>query len=319
LCSWIEEQFYDFDGDLHDSLIDWLNHIQDNEILSFIYNKITPLFKKNLRNENYIYYDEDEDEGKSPLIYGQFELLDLEPEFFAEQWSFMDMEDFQTVNRSDLWGYNPRSSWCQIITRGQRLARYISTEIVRKKELSERIQVMTHCIKIALTFLENDNYNGVMWFWEGIQNPSVKRLVKTMSSLPDQAREIINYFDEKLCGDAKYQLLNNSMNNGLNQNRPVIPWIKLIQSCFDELETTQSDFILTPEHEQPLINLQKMWHLTQQLRSLNYYQLSVKHYIYENKSINRDVIRHYFQNLQVLSDDTLMLYSYLCEQKSPDE
>jgi len=310
---WLEEQLYDFDGDLRDCLLDWLFGIQDVKIRRYIYMKIQPLFKRNLRNENYIYYDEDEDEGKVPLTYGEFGLLDLESEFFAEQFSFMDMEDFQKINRRDLWQYNPRSSWAQLYIRGERFSQFIASEIVRKKDLNERVRVMTHCIKIALTFLENDNYNGVMWFWEGIQNPAIKRLEKTKSHLPSQAQEIINYFDAKLCGDSKFQLLKTAMQNGLTEKRPVIPWIKLIQTSFDELESSQSDFVFVSERELPLLNIQKMWVLTQQLRFLYNYQLSAKHFLTENKSINREAIRLYIQNLPVLTNETLMNYSHLCE------
>jgi len=246
--------------------------------------------------EFYIYnYDITENTEKEELN-SDFSLLDTDPEELAIQWSFGDMKLFTMMSEMELLTFQENSYYSKIINRGKKFSRWLASELIIEENLEKRVRILSHFISLAINLLDYDNYNGLMWFWEGYSSLTVKDLINPLlSKLPDKVLDAIKSLEQKLSFD-NHMLVRTSEEAGLKQNRPVIPWLKPLRDQIEKIEEIEDDFILHPTSNTPMINFGKLWKLNDQINLFRECNDMAKLFIIDNKNPSAKRYEEFFQN-----------------------
>jgi len=171
-------------------------------------------------------------------------VLDIPADSFADQWTIMDMKQLKMVTLYDI---SRCLNWLNLIKRADELSAWVASQIVLESNITKRASIISLMIKIALRFLELNNFNGLMSILQGLKDPSITRLKATRHTLQTveyRALESWIQFEERLCSDTRYTVLRESIVSQIATHQNVIPWIKLLNKDVNEIERLYSDYVL---------------------------------------------------------------------------
>jgi len=174
---------------------------------------------------------------------------------------------------------------------------------------------MRRFVMVALRFLENNNFNGLMCVWGGLNTVSVHRLTKTKKRLPKQVIDIWNSLEVKLSEEHNFGGVRAAARKKLQSGEPLVPWFELINKSRNSTSEYE-DYLPTLSPSDPkLLNFSKIYLLGEQILNFEKYKKSmeiVDLYYDEDNKID-SVIRSYLEHLPTYSDEVLWKMSCRCE------
>jgi len=246
---------------------------------------------------------------KKKLVLGRFGFLDLKIEQVADQWTLLDMRNFMQIKTEDF--LVPSEPWNQMLLRANLFTRWVTSEIVQVEDISQRAEIFRRFILVALRFLENNNFNGLMCVWGGLTSVSVHRLTKTAKKLPRREQEIYHSLEQKLVGAGMFSQLRQAISKKFEEGDPVVPWFELINRL--RLQACESpDYV---DAEKRYINFAKIQLLGEQVLHLIKQQAlisTIALFHDEDNKIDK-IIRSYLEHLPTFSDEVLWRFSCRCE------
>jgi len=106
-----------------------------------------------------------------------------------------------------------------MLKRGALLSRWVASEVVQNVQTSKRVEVMRRFVNVIIRFLENNNFNGAMCIWGGLNTVSVHRLTKTKKKLSKQILEIWNALEKKFSEENNFGAVRKSCKEKTSQWR----------------------------------------------------------------------------------------------------
>jgi len=187
--------------------------------------------------------------------------------------------------------------------------------------MNKRIETYKRFVQVALIFLENNNFNGLMTLWGGLNMGCVARLAKTKKKLPSQTHQILSSLSEKLSERGNFALLRKVMDKQIQAKEPLIPWFELMNK-YRNWTALYSNFMDTvKDGTQPILNFSKMTMIgDQMLEFLAIQKINANvdlNFVDESKT--DIIIRGYFEHLPTYDDKVLEKFSYQCEPDRPPE
>eukprot|EP01127_Copromyxa_protea_P000927 TRINITY_DN1083_c0_g1_i1.p1 TRINITY_DN1083_c0_g1~~TRINITY_DN1083_c0_g1_i1.p1 ORF type:complete len:922 (-),score=109.22 TRINITY_DN1083_c0_g1_i1:86-2851(-) len=249
LSAWFEVQMSDFlEGPIVQKLEDFIQQMPSafarpikSKISSILSNKPPPslyLFKPSTPAH------------KATLSLGKFGLFDMKPEQVADQWTLLDMRDFLKIKPIEF--LYPGEHWNAMLQRSTMLSRWVASEVVQVPNVSRRAEVVERFLEIALRFLENKNFNGLMSVWGGLNSLSVHRLSKTHKKISRKHSEIRDALGAKLSEEYNFFQLRKAMEKLRMKKEPVVPWFELINK-FRNWSDQYPDYVDTTVDAEPTI------------------------------------------------------------------
>jgi len=249
-------------------------------------------------------------ESKKKLVLGKFGLLDLKIEQIADNWTLLDMRNFMQIKPEDF--LCPSEAWNTMLQRSVLFTRWVTSEIVQIEDLSQRVEILRRFINIAMKFLENNNFNGLMCVWGGINTVAVYRLTKTAKKLPRKEQEIYHSLEKKLDGGSLFFQLRQAISNNLTSGEPTVPWFELINKLRNQAD--QYPDYVDPENH--FVNFSKMQLLGEQILTFQKQQAMLSTVsLYHDENVIDKTIRSYLEHLPTFSDDVLWRFSCRCESE----
>jgi len=174
---------------------------------------------------------------------------------------------------------------------------------------------MRRFITVIMRFLENNNFNGAMCIWGGLNTYSVLRLSKTKKRLPKQTSEIWAALESKLSEENNFVKVRKASKNKLANGEPVVPWFELINKARNSA-CEYDDFLPTLSPSDPhLLNFSKMQLLGEQIISFEKFKQSIENIDLFHEDDNKvdSIIRTYLEHLPTYPDEVLYKMSCRCE------
>uniref|UniRef100_A0A7S3D2F8 Uncharacterized protein n=1 Tax=Palpitomonas bilix TaxID=652834 RepID=A0A7S3D2F8_9EUKA len=139
-----------------------------------------------------------EAENKVPILPTQSDwtLVDIDPIEVARQLCLMDQELYTAIHPKELlnqaWSKkmkNERSpNVLRLIERFNMLSGFVTTEIVKRPQIGDRVRMISWFINIASRLLEFNNFNSAMAIIAGFSASPVYRLKKTWADVQKQKK-----------------------------------------------------------------------------------------------------------------------------------
>lgn len=210
---------------------------------------------------------------------------------------------------------NSCPNWDKMLRRGALLSRWVASEIVQNVQTNKRVEVMRRFINVIMRFLENNNFNGAMCIWGGLNTVSVHRLSKTKKRLPKQTAEIWSLLEKKLSEENNFGAVRKAAKNKLSNNEPVVPWFELINKARNSA-CEYGDYLPTSSPtDQPLLNFSKIKVIGEQIMSFEKFKQSIENVDLYHEDDNKvdSIIRTYLEHLPTYPDEVLWKMSCRCE------
>eukprot|EP01130_Rhizamoeba_saxonica_P017204 TRINITY_DN8238_c0_g1_i1.p1 TRINITY_DN8238_c0_g1~~TRINITY_DN8238_c0_g1_i1.p1 ORF type:complete len:835 (-),score=187.36 TRINITY_DN8238_c0_g1_i1:56-2560(-) len=309
LSGWFERKFEDFKGETFDVLNSWIRNDIDHSYSSLLKGKIEQVRKTPPPNQ-YLIHPMSAREAKYRT--GKFGFKDLKASQIAEQWSLLDMQNFMDISTQSF--ITDDDAWNLMLKRSAMFTRWVASEIVDNIQMKNRVIAMKKFIQVALKFIENNNFNGLMCVWGGLNMVSVSRLSKTKKKLPKSILNTWETLEEKLSESNNFGNLRRAMEKKLKGNIPFIPWFELIVKLRNWVQN-YADVIENVDSTQPFLNFSKISILGNQIIDfVNYKKNNMCIYTdLDERYPSGKTIRTWMEHLPTYSDDMLWQLSHQCE------
>jgi len=256
---------------------------------------------------------------------GKFGFMDLPIAMIAEQWTLMDCKNFLEINRSEFFdSKSERPCWKQMMSRAVLLSQWVASEVVQIVDINLRAKYFSRFTKLALKFLELNNFNGLMCVWGGLNTGPLNRLIKTKKKMSTKTQELWSALEFRLSERDDFGQLRGIIARQFKKCEPLVPWFELIDK-HRNFTDQYDDIIRVPKDHNLYINFTKLYTLGEQLLTLEGYQkviASVQLNLVSKKPRAEQfvsTIQNYLRHLPTFSEETLWKFSLQCEPTNPSK
>jgi len=195
LKHWIEKRYIDFINDpaLMKNFVNFVNIKMSADLSEAASQLKLSLEQKKYRGDSVrMTVDIDFKNIPKPIIPKRlpydpkFSLLDWDSEEIARQLTIMDYAFLKKIEYSELFNISWKSTdkvqkapnILSSIHNFNRLSLWFMTEIVKQRDTQQRVNILTHVIKIGMAFYDLHNFNGLMQIFACLTLGPVTRLKK---------------------------------------------------------------------------------------------------------------------------------------------
>lgn len=315
LKTWIDDHYDDIDSHTAQLLKDFLNDISKEfpgaqSIIKTLDNGKT--------KENIVFSQ------KSPKPYipmnikTTMTILDIHPEEIARQLTIMDSSLFKKIKLKEFlnlgWTKEDKKirspGILTMINSFNHISNWVSTEIIRFKDMKQRALAIIRFIVAAQKCYELNNFNGIMEIVASLQNSAIHRLYNTWEMIPLKIMEIYQNLSLLMNGNAGEGNFKDYRDTLKNAVPPVVPYLGLYLTDLTFLNDGNPDFL---DENKKMINFSKLTKIAGVLRNISIYQQDS--YCLETV----EVIQEYIKTYPVISEDEQYKESILLEKKIPKE
>jgi len=296
LCTWLEVHFYDFlaDRSLGQQLINFIeSNITSEGSCSTGFNRIKDLITSKLNTKP------PEPDLLAPVsrlppcpVAGHFDLYDLSSVEVARQFTLKHLGMFKKIAIQEFLSQN----WSKVdaapgiveyMKEFNRCSYWVSTYCTTPSTASERCEIITKFIHIALACVELQNYHTAMAIISGLNNTAVTRLKMSWG--------LVSTEDIKRFGDLVELMSSNSnwsnyRNVLCKASPPLLPYLGLFLDDLTFLE--DGDFVGVHN----LINFKKWSTNSCIFQNIQKFQSSVYHLVIDKE------IKKYLKHLTVIGN-----------------
>uniref|UniRef100_A0A6B2L1S2 Ras-GEF domain-containing protein n=1 Tax=Arcella intermedia TaxID=1963864 RepID=A0A6B2L1S2_9EUKA len=310
LSGWFEVQYSDFKDTTLELLESFVREIP-SEYSKPLVAKIQNVIKSKPAPSIYLF--EASKEGKAKFEPGTFGFLDLKAIQVADQWTILDIKNFLQIDRDEYLRIQSDSNWDRMLKRAAVFSRWVASEIVQNVKTSKRVETIKRFVLIAMHFLENNNMNGLMCVWGGLNTISVLRLKKTKKRLPSQILDLWAVLEEKLSEKNNFGRLRKVTKKKMLSGEPVVPWFELVNKARNS--SAEYDDYISTSTDPKIINFSKVYILGEQILNFEKYKKNLEKVdlFYESNNKTDQNIRTYLEHLPTYPDDVLWKMSSICE------
>jgi len=226
------------------------------------------------------------------------------------------MRNFLAIKREEYSQSDSRCiNWDAMLRRAAMFSRWVASEIVQTVPTQKRIEVIRRFVMMAMRFLENNNFNGLMCVWGGLNTISVYRLTKTRKKLPKQIADIWNALEVKLSEERNFGRIRKVIKSKVQNGEPVVPWFELINKLRNWASQHDDYLQQSSKHGPKLLNFGKIYSVGEQIITFeNYKKLLENVDLFYSESNKTDkMIQTYLEHLPTYPDDILWKMSVKCE------
>jgi len=203
---------------------------------------------------------------------GKFGFSDLPVDLIAEQWTILDFKNLMEISRSEFFDiHSPRPNWSRMLQRSVLLSQWVASEIVQTIDINDRAKMFSRFTKLALKFLEVNNFNGLMCVWGGLNTGPLNRLRKTKKRMSQKYKDLWSALEFRLSERDDFGQLRGIIFKKSSKIEPLVPWFELVDKHRNYTDQ-YDDIIKVPKDPNIFINFIKLHSLGEQLLALEGYQ-----------------------------------------------
>eukprot|EP01104_Vermistella_antarctica_P017230 TRINITY_DN6077_c0_g1_i1.p1 TRINITY_DN6077_c0_g1~~TRINITY_DN6077_c0_g1_i1.p1 ORF type:complete len:1047 (-),score=221.38 TRINITY_DN6077_c0_g1_i1:47-3187(-) len=240
---------------------------------------------------------------KTVLKAEEFESGALSVDDMADQLCLFEQQLFSTVSPIDCMAHvcikkkeKDPDSIVRITQHFNTFTRWVTTRLVEKVRLQERVQLLSKFIALARALRQRNNYQGLWEVYCGMTSTPVKRLTNTWNELSEEENEELESIKTLLNFEGNYQKYRNNLAE-IQSSNPCIPYIGLY---LKDLVFIQDG---NPDYDDKLVNFSKKQRTAEVIYAIESWQSNA--YSYEPRA---DVFR-FFLGLQTEVMDDAAAYA----------
>jgi len=205
-----------------------------------------------------------------------------------------------------------------MMARAVLLSQWVASEIVQIVDINLRARYFARFTRLALKFLELNNFNGLMCVWGGLNTGPLNRLLKTKKKMSQKTQNLWTALEYRLSESNDFGQLRATIAKQFAKCEPVVPWFELIDKHRNFTEQYE-DFVRVPKDSNIYVNFTKLYTLGEQLLTLEGYQKllgSVQlNIVALDPRINQFLsnVQNFLRHLPTFSEETLWKFSLQCE------
>lgn len=281
LKKWVEDHWTDFEQeDVLDHMKELVRNMQQNTLGPWSKKSLATLLVniEKLRRGERREVDTPGDFPKPilPAAFGTFpiSLLNIKPLEIARQMTLVDFELFKAINSREFlnqsWNKAQKDKLAPgivgMIHRFNWICLWVQTEILERKNLEQRAEVMVRFLKLMKHLRKFQNYHAAYAIFTALNSNAIHRLRKTWNELPSKQLERF----ENFAGMFKHDKNNATFRQILAQaTSPCIPHIGIFLQDLTFIEDGNPDKLRT------MINFQKRRMLAERIMWIKQFQQSL--------------------------------------------
>ncbi|KAJ5072420.1 guanine nucleotide exchange factor [Anaeramoeba ignava] len=164
--------------------------------------------------------------------FNQENIFELEPMEIAKQLTIFEYDLFCEIGVSEFFNnawyrttkFEKSPNIVRIIDHFNSLSKFISTQIIQKQNLKERVKIVDSIIMTVTHLVEMRNFNTTVAFLAGLNSSSVYRLKRTFEKLSEKTMKKFEEIKEMFKADKAYSNLRFEMKKS---QKPFIPYLGL--------------------------------------------------------------------------------------------
>eukprot|EP01103_Thecamoeba_quadrilineata_P019616 TRINITY_DN8022_c0_g1_i1.p1 TRINITY_DN8022_c0_g1~~TRINITY_DN8022_c0_g1_i1.p1 ORF type:complete len:890 (+),score=183.73 TRINITY_DN8022_c0_g1_i1:61-2730(+) len=276
--SWLTNHFEDFDGTLIGKLIAFIEEQMEPALMLPGSETLREIIRKKTKQKYKAKKVEvDPEKAPKPLVAADLQTVNfdaLDPNEIARQICIIDHALFREVKPREFlmtaWEHEnlKQTAAPNILAFNRRLVAvgsWVSTQILRVENLTERVKKLQQMINVAHNLKELHNYQGVQGVLSGLQAATVHRLKKTWDLLDPKSKEKFESIVSLMNSDREYENLRIAL-----PKEAGIPAVPLLAMSTSKLQAIEESY---PDKLGPgLINFAKRRKIAGVIRDFQFYQ-----------------------------------------------
>jgi len=336
LKKWLECHFYDFveDLELTNKLLAFIDNMKnerrkqsafniksenkhdDNELLKTAM-VLKGAIKKNVFPKNKALVSEQYLQNAPALILptlfnkNAFDFIDLDPLEIARQLCILEFELFHKVTPKEFlnqrWNKSQKEKEAPniyaIIKRFNQFSFWVSSVIVKVKDVKPRAAMIKKFIDIAQHCLELNNLTSTMEICAGLESSGIFRLRKTWQLLPPETTSKFEAMKVALGSEKNYKAYRETLRKATG---PCVPYMGVFLQDLTFIEDGNPDFVKGTE----LVNFEKRVMVSKVISEIQLFQ-QLPYCLLPQEDIQR-----FFLTVEPLSQDDIFALSQQCEPRA---
>lgn len=208
-------------------------------------------FKKDLKRIGKKNKNNQQKGAPSPILPKKLKdatLMDIHPKEIARQMTLMEEKIFILIRPKEFF----KQAWNRpnheidapnitLLTRNfNKMINWITTEILKVNDVSERAEVITHFIRVAKHFNKLRNYNGIMQVLSSLHSSSISRLKQSWSLIQPKYKQVFDELTEMMSNANNFKTYREIYASN-DENDPCIPFIAVFLTDCTYLDDTIPD------------------------------------------------------------------------------
>jgi len=249
-----------------------------------------------------------------PSNLSDFSLEDLDPLEVARQFCLVEQELYRAIQPREClnqaWSHKTQKETAApnilaLIRRSNRVSCWVTTRIVYKEDLNDRIALVKRFISIAQCCREFHNLNGVMEILAGLSASPIHRLKHTWLGLDPKTTTVLNEMKKDMHTNNNSANMRNILHR---EDPPSIPYLGIYLTDLTFIEDGNLD-----RWPDGLINFSKRKRLSSLIKEIQQYQQPPY-----NFSVVPEIF-NFVRNVTGQNEDKCYLQSLICEPKREGE
>eukprot|EP00026_Physarum_polycephalum_P009956 Phypoly_transcript_10097.p1 GENE.Phypoly_transcript_10097~~Phypoly_transcript_10097.p1 ORF type:complete len:431 (-),score=72.76 Phypoly_transcript_10097:49-1284(-) len=275
LRQWVEYQFFDFDKQLLETLVTFIDTklINHKSYKAFATSILNTIQAKQTDSGMRVISNDLRNDSKGIQLTPSRLLFVFDEEEIAKQLTLIDFSIYSAIQPVELlnlaWSnpkYRHRSPHViALIARANLLSNWVASVILWQPRKKDRVKIMAKLISIAKHLQNLNNFNSLVSVLAGLNKASIHRLRVSRGDLPKQSQETFRELEEVMNVNSAYKTYRGLLHN---VNPPCIPFLGVYLTDLTFVEEGNPDFIKN------LINFGKRELVYNVLAEIQQYQLA---------------------------------------------
>ena len=213
--------------------------------------------------------------------------MSLDPDKVADELTLVEFNLFKSIHISEVfnqsWSHKDTLQRHRIapnllnfISSFNKIAYGVATQVVLQKKLSDRVEVIKHCIRIAMRCMKLQNFNTCFEIVAGLNLGSVSRLKETWKAVPKKHMDAWLMLSGLVNSEGNYKAYRELIQNkiGFPPSGPVLPYLGMYLSDLTFIEDGNPTYTnVSAKHSTAtVINFQKFRMLSTVFKTIITYQ-----------------------------------------------